>query len=354
MFNVLLDMGKLKNPNSGLGQFSYYYGKHISELENEELHFNFLIPESKMGIFGKDYGYENTSLLRRIAPYLCKKYDLWHALHQDSSFLPANTTSPYILTIHDLNFLEEKGPFKARRRLRKLQKKVDRASAITFISNYTAKISRENLNLEGKRTFVIHNGVDIEYYKVVPKPDYLPSGKYLLALGMVLKKKNFHVLIDLMDKLEDCNLVIAGDNSSEYARMIINTVNDRHLHDRVFLPGIVSENDKIFLYKNCSAFLFPSRVEGFGLPVIEAMRFGKPVFISNKASLPEIGGDLAFYWNNFNPDYMADIFKSKIKEYEENEDDMKNSIIEYSKKYDWKKSIKRYYDLYLEVLNNQN
>jgi glycosyltransferase involved in cell wall biosynthesis len=354
MFNVLLDMGKLKNPNSGLGQFSYYYGKHISELENEELYFNFLIPESKMGIFGKDYGYENTSLLRRIAPYLCKKYDLWHALHQDSSFLPANTTSPYILTIHDLNFLEEKGPFKARRRLRKLQKKVDRASAITFISNYTAKISRENLNLEGKRTFVIHNGVDIEYYKVVPKPDYLPSGKYLLALGMVLKKKNFHVLIDLMDKLEDYNLVIAGDNSSEYARMIINTVNDRHLHDRVFLPGIVSENDKIFLYKNCSAFLFPSRVEGFGLPVIEAMRFGKPVFISNKASLPEIGGDLAFYWNNFNPDYMADIFKSKIKEYEENEDDMKNNIIEYSKKYDWKKSIKRYYDLYLEVLNNQN
>ena len=95
-------------------------------------------------------------------------------------------------------------------------------------------------------------------------------------------------------------------------------------------------------------------MEGFGLPVIEAMRFGKPVFISNKASLPEIGGDLAFYWNNFNPDYMADIFKSKIKEYEENEDDMKNNIIEYSKKYDWKKSIKRYYDLYLEVLNNQN
>ncbi len=354
MFNVLLDMGKLKNPNSGLGQFSYYYGKHISELENEELYFNFLIPESKMGIFGKDYVYENTSLLRRIAPYLCKKYDLWHALHQDSSFLPANTTSPYILTIHDLNFLEEKGPFKARRRLRKLQKKVDRASTITFISNYTAKISRENLNLEGKRTFVIHNGVDIEYDKVVPKPGYLPSGKYLLALGMVLKKKNFHVLIDFIDKISDYKLVIAGDISSQYAKMILKIVNEQQLENRVILPGIVSENDKIFLYKNCSAFLFPSRVEGFGLPVIEAMRFGKPVFISNKTSLPEIGGDLAFYWNNFNPDYMADIFKSKIKEYEENEDDMKNSIIEYSKKYDWKKSIKQYYDLYLEVLNNQN
>ena len=156
----------------------------------------------------------------------------------------------------------EKGPFKASRRLRKLQKKVDRASAVTFISNYTAKISRENLNLEGKILRVIYNGVDIDSDKEVTKPAYLPTGKYLLALGMVLIKKNFHVLIDLMDKLKDYNLVIAGDNSSDYARMIINSVNDRHLQNRVFLPGIVSEDDKIFLYKNCSAFLFPSRVEG--------------------------------------------------------------------------------------------
>ena len=353
MFNVLLDMGKLKYPNSGLGQFSYYFGKHITELNNDRLRYNFLIPESKIGIFGNEFSYENTSLARRIMPFLCKKYDLWHALHQDSAFSPADTKSPYILTIHDLNFLKEKGPLKARRRLRKLQKKVNRASAITFISNYTARVSMENLNLERKRTCVIHNGVDIDNNKTVSKPDYLPPGKYLLALGMVLKKKNFHVLIDLMEKLEDYNLVIAGDNSSAYARMIINTINDRKLNNRVLLPGMVSENDKIYLYKNCSAFLFPSKVEGFGLPVIEAMRFGKPVFISNKTSLPEIGGELAYYWDNFNPDYMADLFSSKIKEFEGNKEYMKNSIIKYSNRYDWNKSIIQYHDLYLEVLSNQ-
>ena len=353
MFNVLLDMGKLKHPNSGLGQFSYYFGKHITELNTQGLCYNFLVPESKTGIFGKEYSYENTSLIRRVMPFFCKKYDLWHALHQDSAFLPSDSKSPYVLTIHDLNFLKEKGPLKASRRLRKLQKKADRASAITFISNYTAKVSRENLNLEEKRTCVIHNGVDIDCDKNVPKPDYIPSGKYLLALGMVLKKKNFHVLIDLMEKLGDYNLIIAGDNSSGYARMIINNVNDRDLKNRVILPGIVSEDDKIYLYKNCSAFLFPSKVEGFGLPVIEAMRFGKPVFISNKTSLPEIGGDLAFYWNDFNPDYMADIFRSKIKEFEGNKEDMRNSIINYSKKYDWDKSIIQYNDLYLEVLNKE-
>ncbi len=154
-----------------------------------------------------------------------------------------------------------------------------------------------------------HNGVDIESDKEVAKPDFLPPGKYLLALGMVLEKKNFHVLINFLEKLTDYTLVIAGDISSHYARMILKTVNKMKLQNRVILPGIVSEDDKIFLYKNCSAFLFPSRMEGFGLPVIEAMRFGKPVFISNKASLPEIGGELAYYWNDFDPDYMASVFQ---------------------------------------------
>jgi len=353
MFNVLLDMGKLKNPYSGLGQFSYYYGKHILKIENEKLHFNFLVPKSQTGIFGKDYAYEKTSLQRRILPSLCRKYDLWHALHQDSSYLPADSTSPYILTIHDLNFLEEKGPFKARRRLKSLQKKVDRASAITFISNYTANIAKGNLNLEGKSTHIIYNGVYIESDKEVSKPVYIPAGKYLLALGMVLKKKNFHVLIDLIDRIADYNLVIAGDISSQYAKMIIEIINKRRLQNKVILPGIVSEDEKIYLYKNCSGFLFPSRIEGFGLPVIEAMRFGKPVFISNKTSLPEIGGDLAYYWNNFDPDHMATVFNSKMQEYEENEEDIKHKIIEYSKLYDWKKSIKQYYNLYLEVLDNK-
>ena len=119
------------------------------------------------------------------------------------------------------------------------------------------------------------------------------------------------------------------------------------------MPGTVTENDKIYLYRNCSGFLFPSLVEGFGLPVIEAMRFGKPVFISDKTSLPEIGGELAFYWNDFNPDYMADIFISKMNAYKNNIEDMKNKLIEYSNRYDWKKSIKKYQELYLEILNNQ-
>jgi glycosyltransferase involved in cell wall biosynthesis len=350
-FDVLMDMGKLKRPFSGLGQFSYNYGNYIKNKKEKTLHWNFLVPKSRIGIFGKDYNYETTTIARRFLPSACRKYHLWHALHQDSSYLPANKYTPFILTIHDLNFLKEKNPFAAKRRLQQLQSKVDRASAITFISNYTASISKENLNLEGKELHVIHNGVEIDTDKSVNRPSYLPEGKFLFALGMVLKKKNFHVLIDFIRYLPEYNLVIAGDNSDLYAKKIQWRINKYKLQDRVIMPGIISEEDKIYFFKHCQAFLFPSKIEGFGLPVIEAMRFGKPVFISKYSSLPEIGGELAYYWDGFYPNNMVYQFKSKLKLFEDNENNLSRKIIDYSDQYDWEKCINKYFNLYVSVIN---
>ena len=76
------------------------------------------------------------------------------------------------------------------------------------------------------------------------------------------------------------------------------------LEERIILPGEISDMDKYWLYKNCEAFVFPSMYEGFGLPVIEAMNFGKPVFLSTFSSLPEVGGKYALYWENFDSQLM--------------------------------------------------
>lgn len=351
IFNVLMDMGKLKKPYSGLGQFSFNYGNYIIKKKSGSIQWNFLVPKSRIGIFGQNYQYEEISLKRRLLPSLCKKYHLWHALHQDSAFLPSGQNDPFILTIHDLNFLKEKNAITAQRRLKQLQNKVDRASAITFISNYTASVSQKNLNLEDKELHIIHNGVEIEVGKPVRKPVFLPGGKFLFALGMVLKKKNFHVLIDFIKQLPEYNLVIAGDNSDIYAKKIQKKVLKNNLQDRVKVPGIISEEDKIYLYKNCKAFLFPSKMEGFGLPVIEAMRFGKPVFTSKYTSLPEIGGDLAYHWENFYPNNMVNQFKKHLKRFEEDHENLSRKIIEYSHKYNWEYSIQKYYKLYVDVIN---
>jgi len=111
------------------------------------------------------------------------------------------------------------------------------------------------------------------------------------------------------------------------------------------LIGKVDENNKYHLYKNCKAFVFPSLTEGFGLPVIEAMSLGKPVFLSNLTSLPEIGGNEAFYWNNFNSEEMIEVVKTGLNEFEK-DSGKQQRIIEWAKQFSWENAAKAYLKLY--------
>ncbi|NPA68555.1 MAG: glycosyltransferase family 4 protein, partial [Chlorobi bacterium] len=195
MKKVLIDLDRLKNINTGLGQVSLSFGKKISELNDKDIEFTFLVPDKFAGYFGNNVKYEKVSLKRRYFPSLCKKYDLWHALHQDSAYFPSGKTTPYILTVHDLNFLYEKSEKKAKKRLKRLQKKIDRATHITVISNFTKNEVLKNLNVKNKDVQIIYNGVEISEYPRAEKPAYVPDGKLLFSIGVIKEKKNTAVLI---------------------------------------------------------------------------------------------------------------------------------------------------------------
>jgi L-malate glycosyltransferase len=346
---TLIDLSKMKTLYSGLGQFSLHFGRYISEKRHLPFFWNFLVPPDYTNIFGNEWNYRNLSLGKRFFPEMYRKYDLWHAIHQDSPYLPSDRKTPAILTIHDLNFLEEKQGFKVRRSLKNLQEKVDRASYITFISEYTAKIASENLNLGCKPCKVIYNGVEIDTRLGMNKPAFLPDGPFLFTIGMVLKKKNFHVLIDFLEHLPEYKLIIAGDKNNAYAHQLENTICQKKLADKILMPGIISEEDKVFLFRNCEAFLFPSLIEGFGLPVIEAMRFGKPVFCSRRSSLPEIGGENAFYWDSYDPAEMKKVFVYGMEYYRLNQPEVSEKNKIHSARFTWEKSIRQYLDVYSEV-----
>src|SRR5690606_37805666 len=110
--------------------------------------------------------------------------------------------------------------------------------------------------------------------------------------------------------------IISGNNQKEYGYEISKYITENSLQDKVILTGKVSDEAKQYYLENCTAFLFPSIREGFGLPPIEAMKFDKPVFLSNLTSLPEIGGDAAFYWDNFDPYYMKTFLFSKLNDFD--------------------------------------
>lgn len=323
---ILIDFEKIKDPYSGLGQFCAHLKNYFDQ---SSLNVKYWVP-NKFEKFAKKI------------PFLLPYSDVFHAVHQDSPYIPWSSKTKYILTVHDLNALYEQTQFGSGEFYKKnLQRKIDRADIVTFISKFTQSEVEKNFNLKGKRTQVIYNGISLG--KTSEKPDNVPNGPFLFSVGTVLPKKNFHVLIDFLKLVPDYKIILAGTTFHSYAKEMQRRIENEGLKDRFFLVGTISEPQKRWYYQNATAFIFPSLLEGFGLPVAEAMSMGLPLFISDKTSLPEIGGVDASYFRNFEASHMRDVFLAGMKDFTP---EKKERLIARSKMFDWRLAADQYLNLY--------
>lgn len=347
MKKLLVDIYKTNKPYSGLGQFSQNFHDELLQAKPQGYDISFLHPKPFERADDDDLGYLPVSFRKRYMPFLNTGFDIWHSLHQFPSHLP-NSKTCHILSIHDLNFLSEKSDGKAAKYLKRLQRNVDRANVITVISDYTKKLVQENLNLKGKPVSTIHNGVRLNSFPEAVKPSFVQSENFFFSIGIFNAKKNFHVLLPLMEHF-DGQLILSGDHNTEYGNKIKGDIEKLGLKNKVILSGTISDQDKYWLYKNCKAFLFPSLAEGFGLPVIEAMLLGKPVFLSEYTSLPEIGGKAAYYWQSFEKQEMIKQLEDGLSDYQSNTDVVQSNIINHAKSFSWESCIESYINLYNSI-----
>ncbi|MEO5592687.1 MAG: glycosyltransferase family 1 protein [Chitinophagaceae bacterium] len=320
MNNVLIDCERTKYPNTGLYHFCLSLGNALLKQQNKLLEeFYFYVPPINPVLFGKDQHYIIQHPLHKFFQTGTDKFQVWHSTYQNSSYKPYNRKTGIVLTIHDLNFLIERKaePDKIKKYLALVQKNVDRADYIVSISDFTRQMMLDNLSLNGKPVEVIYNGCNINEFPGFDNPVYKPARQFIFGLGTVLAKKNFHVLPCLL-KNNDYELVIAGIIKKDYEEKIFEEAKLQGVESRVKLTGPVSEEDKYWYYKNCIAFAFPSLAEGFGFPLVEAMYYGKPAFISRLTCLPEIGGDAAYYFNSFDAADMQQVFEKGMQHYATN------------------------------------
>jgi glycosyltransferase involved in cell wall biosynthesis len=128
----------------------------------------------------------------------------------------------------------------------------------------------------------------------------------------------------------------------------------KQLHDELgdSLPNVrvllgIDEAAKAWLLDHCEAFVFPSLAEGFGLPPLEAMYFGAPVFLSRLTSLPEIGGSQAAYFDDFSPRSMRATIESELPRLQAQRDDIRRR----ARLFDWSACISKYARLYGELIS---
>jgi len=348
--DVLIDAYKAKNLFTGLGQYTVNYIDALSSIELPDINITLLTPHKFELSTRVDFDLVEANFRHRYFPNLNRKFDLWHSLQQFPSHFP-NKNTPQILTVHDLNFLVEKSQQKAEKYLRRLQKNIDRADAVTTGSNSAKKAIEENIDLKGKSVRTIYNGVKLDLKNSGKRPEYVGNNNYLFAIGVFRAKKNFEVLLPMMKDFNDYQLVIAGDNDSDYGNFLRQKVDALGLGGKVIFPGKVNDEEKSWLYSNCEAFLMPSMAEGFGLPVIEAMLAGKPVFLSDIDTLREIGGDVAHYFENFDEDKMADFIKSELAEYNKNQAYESDRLTSHAGYFTWKRCIGDYLKLYVDIMD---
>lgn len=323
---ILIDFEKIKDSYTGFGKFCAHLKIYFDQ---SPLKIRYWTP----GRFRK---------LAKHFPFLLPKSDIFHAVHQDSPFLPWSKKTKYILTIHDLNALYEGSRFGTGDYYKSLlQKRIERASFVTFISNFTANEVMQNFKIDPKKTKVIYNGISLGKDSVIPS--LVPDVPFIFSAATVLPKKNFHVLIDFLKLVPGYKIVLAGITRHQYAKEMQKRIIDEGLDDRFFMVGIIDEAHKVWYYQHAAAFIFPSLLEGFGLPVAEAMSMGLPLFISDKTSLPEIGGVDAYYFKDFEASAMRDVFLSGMKDFTP---ERKARLIERSKMFDWKKAADEYMALY--------
>lgn len=349
MKKVLVDLSILKHLNCGLGQVAFNYAKYFEQNAKKlDFEIHLLVPKKFVGSFGEDVFYHESKEIYTIMPSLLPKFDVWHSIHQLSRFKPSRGSTKNILTIHDINFMYEKQGAAQEKRIKKLTKKINRADKIVCISNF-AKNDTEKYFQVGKPIEVLYNGVEFLSPDKEKAPNLPGSGKkFIFTIGQLLPKKNFHVLLDAMKLLPEYNLYIAGKNSTEYAAMIQKRIEEEHI-ENVFLLGEILHSEKVWLYNHCEAFVFPSLFEGFGLPIIEAMYFHKPVISSDKTSLKEIGAGHVFFLENFEADHIAGKIKSSIQEFNGNASLAEQNEI-YAKSFSYEKHLNRYVEIYKEML----
>jgi len=345
---LAFDCERMKYSHTGIFEYCHQLGQALKKDKGfaDQISY-YLNPNLQQYFDSNDKFLDQNSFQKFIFPRH-KDIDLWHTTYQLSSYIPTSKALKRVLTVHDLNFLHEnKSSAKTRKYLAKHQKNIDLADHIVVISNFTKQDILKNLDIRNKPVTVIYNGCAEGILSADTKPAYVSASPFLFSLGTVNPKKNFHVLIPLLAG-NDFELIIAGKIEPDYRDKIMSEAAGYQVADRVKVIGPVSDQEKLWYYKNCEAFLFPSIAEGFGIPPIEAMRFGKPTFLSRATSLPEIGGDAAYYFNTFEPSDMKKAFEDGMNNY--NRTQPIQQIINHTKQFNWQHSAEAYWKVYRETM----
>lgn len=318
----------------GLGRYVEQLVTHLQQIDTDNRYILFLKPENtnqciitnpqfeKRVVDIHWYGLKEQLQFPRIIDQ--EGCDLIHFPHWN---IPLRLRTPFVTTIHDLILLQE--PFSARASTKSiihyalkyklfrtvLYSAIKRAQRLITISDYSKTMIQEHF------PFVTDERIDVIYNGVTPLPGSVaPPSKHpsLLYVGNAYPHKNLDMLLEAFDTLSKSHptltLTFAGRWDQFYERLESSARTREHSNRITFIknPTDIQLAD---LYRQATLYIAPARVEGFGLPGLEAMLANTPVIAAGNSCLPEIYADAALYFDPHDPNTLINTIEQTLKDH---------------------------------------
>ena len=284
---------------------------------------------------GKNRILERINRIKTISAIKKGNFDIFHPTFYESYALPYLKNKPMVLTLHDMT--HDRFPELPAAKWEKKEKYImaHRADAIIVPSQFTADELMALYDISPHKIHVVyHGGPEWEM-----PPEALEENRFLFV-GNRTYYKNFTIVLEALKMIPESTLLIAGPplNSSETA-----LINELGINGQIKVINASDEELKK-LYASSAALIFPSLMEGFGLPALEAFAANCPVICSDIPVFHEVCGDAALYFKPDSATMLADAMKENMQyRFTEN-------IVKQRAKFSWEKCAAGTKNVYEAVL----
>lgn len=370
------DISQTGSGKAGCGYFSHAMIKSLAEIDCQNLYtlfpsFGDFYFDSQIPIFnpysGKNLKYGHRHISRNTAAQFWNGSNLDSALggldivHANNFWCPLNLNSTRLIyTLYDMNFAVEPNWTTEANRVGCFDGVFRSSIAADWVVSISEASKLDYLNafphFPEERIKVIYPCSRFtDESSLGIKPSALESIKpqqFWLSVGTIEPRKNQRRLAEsyaiYLKQGGGLPLILAG-GTGWLMEDFEDYLTELGVREYVILTGYVSDDELIWLYRNCYANLYPSLFEGFGLPVLEGMQFGAATLTSNTSSIPEVAGDAAILLDPSD----IEIWAQAMIVLEKNTSQrllLKQKSLDQAKKFNWKQSATTLLDTYQEVI----
>ena len=333
--NIAFDAKRITNNATGLGNYSRFVLEALTEYRPEnryllyspsigrpELYRELLehrsvqlhTPHRALAFLGGSL-WRNYSIPRLVRE---AKVDLFHGL---SNELPLGLYRAQrvgtVVTIHDLAFIRYPQYYKPIDRLlyrRKYGASARAADHVITVSEQTRRDVIDIFGVEEERVTTVYQGCSERFAQIQPEEVAaarqalrLPQ-RYMLFVGSIEERKNLLLAVEALAQLQDKELhLVAVGRRTPYVQQVLDRARRLGVTSRLHLQHQVGATYLPGIYGGAEVFVYPSRFEGFGIPIIEALNAGIPVIGATGSCLEEAGGPTSLYTDPDNADMLASL-----------------------------------------------